>query len=275
MSVHQPELLNPPDSRQAAPGDALPQLPRILNRPQKTLQEVLFRESLLALSQIGDVTHILELRPRLAAQLPQNSENTRLRYADSLIRWFLRDGLQGLALSVWRHYQDPAIQAAIHRYLYLTAEPIVARCVVDLLPKLQERVVIPAAYLISNTEKLVGHELAELSRKRLLSNLRKLGFLENTPAGDRIAAPPVNKTALLLALHHTFAVTGPRTIEFAQIEKNPFWCFGGLRTVDALRDFLREIDHASLIGKYVIADRLEQITTCYTLTELMEKKVRL
>src|SRR5438876_11765255 len=147
VNVDQPELLRAP------PPPALDaHIPRILNRPHKTLQEVHFRESLLAVGQIGAVTNVDELRARLSAQLPQNSETTRLRYADSLIRWFFRDGLQGLALSVWRRYQDQAIQTAIHRYLYLSAEPIVARCVVELLPKLQERVVVPADYLISHTE---------------------------------------------------------------------------------------------------------------------------
>ena len=272
VSLKQPQLFSVPNPPDAATS---PELPRILNRPRKTLQEVHFRESLLAVSQIGAVTQIEELRARLAAQLPQNSETTRLRYADSLIRWFFRDGLQGLALSIWRRYQDQAIQVAIHRYLYLSAEPIVARCVVELLPKLQERVVVPADYLISHTEKLVGHELAELTRKRLLSNLRKLGFLERSASGDRVAAPPVSKTALLLSLHHAFNVAEPRTIEFAQIEANPFWCFGGLRTVDSLRDFLREADHAGAIGKYVVADRLEQITTCYSLAQLLEKRLRL
>ena len=274
MNVDQPELLQALDAPDPAPAPGS-QLPRLYNRTQKTLQELQFRESLTALRQVGEIANIEELRARLAANLPQNSEITRLRYADSLIRWFFRDGLQGLALSVWRRYQDQTIQAAIHRYLYLAAEPIIARCVVEILPKLQERVVVPSDYLITNTEKLVGHELVKLTRKRLLANLRKLGFLERGTGGDRVAAPPVSKTALLLSLHHAFGVTEPRTIEFAQIEANPFWGFGGLRTVDTLRDFLREADHAGLIGKYVIADRLEQITTCYSLAQLLEKGVRL
>jgi hypothetical protein len=103
------------------------------------------------------------------------------------------------------------------------------------------------------------------------ANLRKLGFLERTPAGDRLVAPPFPKAALLVALHHAFTIDPPRTIEFTALASNPFWRFIGLRNEDTLRDFLKEAEHAGLLGKYVVADRLEQITTCYSLVALIEK----
>ena len=247
----------------------------IVPRRQRTLQEVLFRESLSALPQIEGISRFEDLRTGLAAGLPQNSEITRFRYAESLMRWFFRDGLNGLALTAWKKYRDMSLQASIHRYLYLSTEPIMATCVADVLPRLQEGIIAPSAYLISNTEKIIGHELVALSRKRLLSSLRKLNFLEKTPAGDRVGTLSVNQTATLLAMHHAFHVTGPKTIEVAQIEANPFWHFTGIRNSDQLRDFLREADHAGAIGKYVVADRLEQITTSMGLAELLERKVRL
>lgn len=249
--------------------------PRILSRPQKTLQDVVFKESLAAVGHAEAVVEIDALREVLAAGLPQNSEITRLRYADSLIKWFFRDGLNGLALTAWRAYRDFAIQSAIHRYLYLSAEPIMAASVSAVLPRLQEGIVAPSQYLISNTEKVIGHELASLSQKRLLANLRKLGFLEKTSTGDRVAAPSFNPTAALVCLHHAFSVEAVRTIEVSQIEANPFWSFIGLRNVDQLRDFLRAADHAGLIGKYVVADRLEQITTSCGWRNLIERRARL
>lgn len=249
--------------------------PRILNRPQKTLQDVLLKESLAALNQAEATTQLGDLRTALASGLPQNSETTRLRYADSLIKWFFRDGLNGFALSTWRAYRNFAVQSAVHRYLYLASEPIVAAAVATVLPRLQEGIIAPADYLISNTEKAIGHELVPLSRKRLLANLRKLGFLEKSAAGDRVVVPSFHSTAALLCLHHAFLVESARTIEVSQIEANPFWCFLGLRNADQLRDFLRAADHAGLIGKYVIADRLEQITTSFTWRELIERRARL
>jgi hypothetical protein len=250
-------------------------MPRILSRPQTTLQDVVFKESLAAVAHAEAVVEISELRDALGAGLPQNSQITRLRYADSLIKWFFRDGLNGLALSVWRAYRDFTIQSAIHRYLYLSAEPIMAASVSVVLPRLQEGIVAPSQYLISNTEKVIGHGLVSLSQKRLLANLRKLGFLEKASAGDRVAVPPFNPTAALLCLHHSFSVDAAKTIEFAQIEANPFWYFTGLRNADQLRDFLRAADHAGLIGKYVVADRLEQITTSCGWRELIERRAEL
>jgi len=249
--------------------------PRILNRPQKTLQDVLLKESLSALPHADSITQIAELRWALAAALPQNSETTRVRYADSLIKWFFRDGLGGLALTAWRAYRDFSIQSAIHRYLYLSAEPIMAASVSVVLPRLQEGIIAPSQYLVSNTEKIIGHELVPLSQKRLLANLRKLGFLEKTSNGDRVAVPAFNPTAVLLCLHHAFTVEAAKTIEISQIEANPFWYFTGLRNADQLRDFLRAADHAGVIGKYVVADRLEQITTSYGWRELIEMRARL
>ena len=251
------------------------QSPRILNRPQKTLQEVVFKEALAAVVQSETVVEIDALREVLAAGLPQNSETTRLRYADSLIKWFFRDGLNGLALTTWRSYRDFSIQLAVHRYLYLCAEPIMAASVSTVLPRLQDGIVAPSHYLISHAENAIGHSLVLLSRKRLLSNLRKLGFLEKTSTGDRIATPSFNPTAALICLHHAFSVEAVRTIEVSQIEANPFWFYMGLRNADQLRDFLRAADHAGLIGKYIVADRLEQITTSLGWRELIERRAKL
>jgi len=267
----QPELLPNDETAPFRAGGT----PRILSRPQKTLQEVIFREALGALPRISSITVLDDLRLRLAEALPQNAEITRVRYADSMIRWFFRDGLDGLALTVWRAYGDFAIQSAIHRYLYLAIEPIVAQCVVQVLSKLNEGIIVPEGYLAGHTERLVGHHLVELTRKRLLSNLRKLGFLERQPAGDRLAAIPVNKTALLIAFYHEFAREQSRTVAFEDIAANPFWRFVGVRSEDELRDFFREADHVGVIGKYVVADRLEQVTPSCTFAELLARKVRL
>ncbi len=251
------------------------QLPKLINRPQSTLQDVLLKESLNVIERAEGVSEISELKAAIASGLPQNSEMTRHRYADSIIKWFFRDGLNGLALSAWRGYRDYSVQAALHRFLYLSAEPIMAASVSEILPRLQEGIIVPPQYLISNTQKVIGHDLVSLSQQRLLANLRKLGFLEKTGNGDRVIVPPFNPTAGLLCLHYAFSVESPKTIEFSQIKANPFWFFVGLRNADQLRDLMRAADHAGLIGKYVIADRLEQITTSLGWLDLIERRARL
>ncbi len=216
-----------------------------------------------------------DLRRRLEAALPQNSAVTRRRYMESITRWFLRDGCRGFAPTVWARFQNAELQLALHRYLFLSTQPIMAASVVSVLSRLSDGILVPSDYLGASMAKLLGHDLSAQTQKRLLANLRKLGFLERTPAGDRVATPPFPKTVLLLALHHSFNVDAPRTIEFTILVVNPFWRFVGLRSEDALRDFLKEAEHAGFLGKYVVADRLEQITTCFSLAALIEKGVSL
>jgi hypothetical protein len=235
----------------------------------------MFKEALAALPVVASLEDVSRLRFTLAETLPQNARATRVRYAESMIRWYFRDGLSGLAFSSWRAYGDLSLQAALHRYLYLSIEPIVAQCVVNVLSKLNEGIFVPEGYLANQTEKLVGHQLVDLTRKRLISNLRKLGFLERQSTGDRLSSIQVNKTALLLALHYEFARDDLRTVSFASISINPFWRYFGVRTEDDLRDVVREADHHGFLGKYVVADRLEQITPAYTLAELLNRNARL
>jgi hypothetical protein len=216
-----------------------------------------------------------DVRQRLTAALPQNSAVTRRRYMESISRWFLRDGCHGFAPTVWARFQNAELQLALHRYLFLSAQPIMAASIVSVLSRLADGILVPPEYLGTSVAKLLDHELSAQTQKRVLANLRKLGFLERTAAGDRVVAPPFPRSALLLALHHAFSVTGPRTIEFPTLAANPFWRFIGLRSEGALRDFLKEAEHAGLLGKYVVADRLEQSTTCYSLAALIEKGVAL
>ena len=42
-----------------------------------------------------------------------------------------------------------------------------------------------------------------------------------------------------------------------------------------MRGLLRESDAARVLGKYVVADQLEQVTTCFTYEELLKGKVQL
>jgi len=169
-------------------------------RPQHTLQEYLPQESLLAVRLAVEAASMDDLRQRLAAALPQNSAVTRRRYVESITRWFLRDGCRGFAPTVWARFQNLELQLALHRYLFLTTQPIMAAGVVSVLSRLADGIVVPTEYVGTSMAKLLGHELSAQTQKRLLANLRKLGFLERTAAGDRVVAPPFPRSALLLAL---------------------------------------------------------------------------
>ena len=151
---------------------------------------------------------------------------------------------------------------------------MVGGCVADALFPLAEGMLIPPAffdrYLV---ERLGTPELTEKTRKRLKQNLGKLGFLvRSRGVGDRLASVVPAKTAFLVLVHHLFAPDGPRTVELARLLADPFWKHLGIKSEDAVRAMLREADRVRWIGKYVVADQLEQLTTCYSLPELLGKR---
>src|SRR5262249_49419376 len=155
-------------------------------RVQRTLQDYLPMESVVAVRLAREAATIDEWRANLAAALPQNSATTRKRHVGSISRGVFRDGVAGVAPVGWAEVQNPELQLAIHRYLYLSIEPIMAACVASVLARLTEGIVVPADYLATNTGKVVGYELSEDTRKRLLTNLRRLGFLERASGADKV-----------------------------------------------------------------------------------------
>jgi hypothetical protein len=104
----------------------------------------------------------------------------------------------------------------------------------------------------------------------------RLGFLGRT-RGQPDQLLPVNPTptATFLLIHHLFAPNGPRTVELRNLFAHPFWKYLGHKAEDAVRAVLRAADVAGLVGKYVVADQLEQVTTCFSLDELLARRARL
>src|ERR1035437_7507487 len=92
---------------------------------------------------------------------------------------------------------------------------------------------------------------------------------------DRLLPVVTQKTSFLILLHHLFAAKAVRTVELRNLCANPFWKYLGYKSKDAVRALLREADATGLVGKYVVADQLEQVTTCLTLDEILEKRTRL
>ena len=83
------------------------------------------------------------------------------------------------------------------------------------------------------------------------------------------------KTALLLLTHSIFTPGGPRTVELRRLLAGPYWKYLGFKSEDAVRAVFREADAAGILGKYVVADQLEQITTRWSLDELLANKPKL
>jgi len=249
---------------------------QVLQPSRKTIQDLLLKEGFLAVQLAAEVDSVEALQGTLAKQLSQNSKETRARYAQSLLRWFFPDGVHGLATRVWVAYRDGTVESDILRYLYLVAEPVVGACVAGPLFPLENGMEVPPDYF----DRFLGDHLGEApppkTRKRLKSNLMHLGFLARAKGKpDRLCPVASTKTAFLILVHHLFAPTGPRTVEVSRLLSDPFWKYLGYKSEDAVRHVLREADAAGLLGKYVVADQLEQVTTCMTLDEMLVRKVRL
>ena len=216
------------------------------------------------------------LHGRLVTHFRQNSLETRMRYAQSVLLWFFPDGLAGLAQGVWAAYKDESIETDIFRYLYLTSEPIMGACVSDALFPLEEGMLVPGDYLDRFLRQLLGEGVPSKTKRRVKTNLMKLGFLSRSRGKpDRLNPVISSKTAFLILLHHIFAPKDQRAVELRNLLANPFWKFLGFKSEDSVRAVLRSADAAGILGKYVVADQLEQITTCLSLDDILKRRVRL
>jgi hypothetical protein len=243
---------------------------------QWTLQDVLFTEGLLAARLAVNLDSFEVLHSQLVHHLHQNSLETRSRYARSILKWFFPNGAGSLVRNVWAAYHDESVTADILRYLYLVAEPIMGACVSEALYPLAEGMLIPAHYFDRFLSDYLGGEPPPKTRQRLKTNLMKLGFLARSRGKpDQLQRVTPTHTAFLVLLHYLFAPNGPRTVELRRLFANPFWQYLGFKSEDTVRVVIRSADAAGVLGKYVVADQLEQITTCLTLDDILARKVRL
>jgi hypothetical protein len=263
-------------SATAANTKSSPRKQVVSRREKSVIQDLLVSEGLLAAKLSLDATTLDDLQAKLEANLKQNSSETRQRYAQSILKWFFPDGLDGLARKVWAAYHDERVERDILAYLYLSSEPMMAACVAEALFPLQEGIVIPAGYFDRFLKDYLGAQPTPKTRERLKMNLVKLGFLKRERSGGHRLNPMApTKTAFLILLHYLFAPVQPRTIELRHLFANPFWKFLGFKSEDAVRGVIREANAAGLLAKYVVADQLEQITTCLALADIFSRGVRL
>ncbi|HZM06596.1 MAG TPA: hypothetical protein VFC44_26650 [Candidatus Saccharimonadales bacterium] len=245
-------------------------------RERRTIQDALIAEGLMALKAAQEAKTTDELQELLLKRLGQNSMETRTRYARSVISWFFPDGVQGLLPRAWQAYQDEGISTDLLRWSYLNEEPIMGRCVSEALFPCENGLAMPATYFDRFLQDCLAEAPPAKTRERLKMNLKRIGFLDRARGKpDRLLPVVPQKTSLLLLLHHLFAAKAVRTVELRNLFTNPFWKYLGYKSEDAVRAVLREADAAGLIGKYVVADQLEQVTTCFTLDEILGKKARL
>jgi hypothetical protein len=260
----------------AAPaiGIARTSVPEIVK--QISIQDALIVEGLLAIKVSVGCESLEQLSASLLKDLHQNSQETRRRYIQSITRWFFPDGIAGLLPRVWSAYHDEAVMADFLRWSYLAHEPIMGACVADALFPLENGIAIPSAYFDRFLTDFLGEAPPEKTRERLKINLKRLGFLERIKGKpDRLVSVVAQKTSFMILVHHLFAPRAVRTVELRTLFGDRFWKYLGYKSEDAVRNVLREADAAGVIGKYIVADQIEQVTTCCALNEWLERGMRL
>lgn len=267
------------DPDQPATTGALPPSVRATRRStgaERTISDLIFPEAVFAVKESIACTDLKELQSLLISRLSQNSQETRVRYARFIIRWFFADGFDGIARKTWIAYQDEKILTDMLRYLYLAHEPVMGSCIAECLYPIELGMRVPAQLFNRFLTSHYGGTQTAKTTQRLKSNLMRLGVIERAPGGtDKLIAMSPSKTSLLLLTHYIFAAAEPRTIELRNLLANPYWKYIGLKSEDEVRAIFREADAVGIIGKYVVADQLEQVTTCLTLDAFLSKKVRI
>jgi hypothetical protein len=240
--------------------------PALASRPEdiRAIQDLIWKEALVAVQSAEPFTDEAEFQQYLQTHLPQNSPETRTRYAQTLVRWFFPDGMQGLAAEVWRRYHKVELAEEILRYLYLRAEPMAGAAVADALFPIAEGAVLPATYLPNFVRARFGSDTPDKSLQRLKSNLRKLGFLaRGRDERDTLRCLPASGTAFLVLLHYLFARQLAGSVEFRTLAADPFWKYLGFKSEDRVRELLKAALNGDLLAKYLVADRIESVSFRY------------
>jgi hypothetical protein len=240
---------------------------------KRYLQDILWQESLLAVQVSLNCQSVADLIARLQEKLPQNSAVTRRRNTSIVLgRFFPTDNVDQLPRQVFRAYDDEALLASVMRVLFLEAEPLVGELVAGRLHGLPAGALLPKDFFTRYTQEVLGKKETHGSY-RCCTAARVLGWTIMEKKKSYVAQQIPNETAALIIFHHRYAPT-PRVIDVKFLLTEPTWKYLGFSHEDAVRQFMRNLERRGLLSRYATVDRLEQVTTKYSLASLLERKVR-
>jgi len=239
-----------------------------------TLQDFPLQASIQAVKASADFESYDEFYRYLLDHLPQNSPQTRQRYAELVgRRYFPGLSLDNLLPQVWKAYQDERILVDLMRVYALEAEPVIARFVLDKVWPLDAGQVFDEEVARAFIQETFG-EFKKQSYERLLLTVRHLGFLGRYNGQLVVEEIPAPADALLILLHDRLAPT-PRIVRLSEILDSNWWQFLGFKGPNAVRRILRQAEVAGLISRYAAVDELEQVTTRFTRDEYIGQAKRL
>lgn len=240
-----------------------------------TLQDFPLEAGIQAIKDSVNFTDFEVFYRHLLENLPQNSPETRKRYASLVVRWlFPERKLGGILPRAWQAYRDDQLLLELARVTVLEVEPVIAQFVTGVIQSLPVGQDFNPAQARDFITSMYG-AFKQNSYKRLLFSTKRLGFLERLNSNNWIVAavqPPAD--ALLILLHARLAPT-PRIVRVSDLLAEPFWRYLGLRQPDEVRAILHDAHAAGLLARYSTVDQLEQVTTRYTLEEYLGRVLRL
>lgn len=245
------------------------------NKKLKFPSELAWDEAVLAIKKSVDFNSFDDFSKHLIEFLPQNSIETRKRYAQVVFqRYFSDKRLKQLCTDVWKYYRDDEILQDVLRYQYLIAEPLVGEFVSRFIVNTNTEI-LPKETINKFGIDLYGSANKKLTQ-RLSATLKGLGFVQsqNKKSALSILSLKLPKTALIIIIHYLYAKT-PQTVMLEDVLKDRCWQYLGIKWQDDVRSILREANSKSILSKYITADQLEQITTKYSYQELLEQKIKL
>jgi hypothetical protein len=245
----------------------------VKNHDGRYLQDILWEESLLAVKESLSCRTVEELSLRLQEKLPQNSTVTRRRNAGTILgRFFPTDGLDQLPRQVLQIYNDEALLAAVMRVLFLETEPLVGKLVAERLSKLPAGSILPRNFFTQYAPEAFGKKDAHVS-SRCCTAVRVLGWTIVEKKKYYVTQRNPDETAAMLIFHYRYAPL-PRVIDLKVLLAEPTWKYLGFGHEDAVRGFMRKLERRGLVARYAMVDRLEQLTTRYSLESLLARKAR-
>jgi len=244
-----------------------------MSRPL-TLQEFPLASGIQAIQDSLLFTDFSTFYRNLHERLPQNSPETRSRYAQRIVRWFFPERkLDSLLPRVWQAYGDHDLLLQLIRAAVLETEPVIARFIVEVVQPLPQGDFLDLLTVRDYITTVYG-AFKDNSYRRLLSTTRDLGYIERVGRQWAVAAIRPPSDAFLLLFHARLAPT-PRIVRLSELLADSFWRHLGFRQPDEVRAVLHSADTEGLVARYTVVDQLEQVTTRYTLDEYLDRALRL
>jgi hypothetical protein len=235
-----------------------------------TLQDFPWNESIEAVKASERFDAYADFYQYMQEHLPQNSPETRQRYAMLIRRrFFPGKSLDDLIPTVWRNYHNEKLLTELMRVTALEAEPVIARFILDYI-----LVNLPGTELSQEqTRKFIEQtygEFKSISHERLLLSCRHMGYLGRYKRKVVVERIDLSENAFLILLHDRLAPT-PRIISLKDIIAQPWYWFLGGCELDDIRPILQNAQQAGLIARYARVDELEQITTCFSRNDYLQQ----